>query len=254
MTTKINQYLARINYDGPTTPDAETLRRLQLAHLYSVPFENLSIHSHEPIELSDDALFEKMVVRKRGGFCYEDNGLFAWLLRSLGFDVAMLSARVSNAQGEFGPEFDHMTLMVTLEERWLCDVGFGDSFRGPLRLDERGPQIQGNNAFRIDSDGTELTLMRSINNSEWRPEYRFTLQPHEFADYEEMCRYHQTSPDSHFTKGRLCSLATTDGRITLSGMKLITTSLVQQVRDERVLTSDAEYDQTLLDQFGIKLS
>jgi N-hydroxyarylamine O-acetyltransferase len=254
MTTKINQYLARINYDGPTTPDAETLRRLQLAHLYSVPFENLSIHSHEPIELSDDALFDKIVVRKRGGFCYEDNGLFVWLLRSLGFDVAMLSARVSNAQGEFGPEFDHMTLMVTLEERWLCDVGFGDSFREPLHLDERDPQVQGTNAFRIDSDGTELTLMSNINNSEWRPQYRFTLQPHEFADYEAMCRYHQTSPDSHFTKGRLCSLATTDGRITLSGMKLITTSLVQQVRDERVLTSDAEYDQTLLDQFGIKLS
>ncbi len=125
-------YLQRINYDGPLAPSAETLRQLHLAHLLSVPFENLSIHRHEPIVLNDDALFEKIVRRRRGGFCYELNGVFAALLRSLGFNVTMLSAEVANNEGEFGEPFDHMTLMVTLDERWLADVGFGDSFREPL--------------------------------------------------------------------------------------------------------------------------
>jgi len=149
-------YLQRINYDGPRTPSAETLRQLHLAHLLSVPFENLSIHWREPIVLSDDALFEKIVRRQRGGFCYELNGVFAALLRSLGFNVTMLSAEVANDKGEFGPPFDHMTLVVTLEDRWLADVGFGDSFREPLLLDEREPQVQGDDAFRIEETGTHL--------------------------------------------------------------------------------------------------
>jgi N-hydroxyarylamine O-acetyltransferase len=113
-----NAYLERIGYRGPLAPTAETLRRLHLAHLLSVPFENLSIHAGEPIVLDDEALFDKIVVRGRGGFCYELNGLFAALLRSLGFKVEMLSAAVMGRAGEFGPEFDHMALLVTLAERW----------------------------------------------------------------------------------------------------------------------------------------
>ncbi len=99
---------------------------LQVAHLLAVPFENLSIHAQQPIVLEDTALFTKIVERRRGGFCYEANGLFAALLREMGFDVAMLSAGVARAEGGFGPDFDHMALMITLEQRWLVDVGFGD--------------------------------------------------------------------------------------------------------------------------------
>ncbi|HEY2737608.1 MAG TPA: arylamine N-acetyltransferase, partial [Thermoanaerobaculia bacterium] len=139
-------YLQRIRYRGLTAPDAETLQQLHEAHLLAVPFENLSIHRGEPIELAEEALFEKVVVRRRGGFCYELNGLFAALLRSLGFEVTMLSAGVLRANGDFSPEFDHMALLVNHEERWLVDVGFGDLFRQPLRLDERGPQVQGGSA------------------------------------------------------------------------------------------------------------
>src|SRR5882762_2856663 len=124
---KIKAYLERINYHGALAPSAETLRDLQVAHLLTVPFENLSIHAGEPIVLEDEALFTKIVTSRRGGFCYEANGLFAALLRALGFEVAMLSAEVANAEGEFGPNFDHMTLMVTRADRWLVDVGFGDS-------------------------------------------------------------------------------------------------------------------------------
>jgi N-hydroxyarylamine O-acetyltransferase len=116
MDMNTTSYLERIGYYGPLSPTAETLRRLHVAHLMSVPFENLSIHLGEPIVLEDAALFDKVVAHRRGGFCYELNGLFAWLLRALGFRVTMLAAEVRNARGEWGAPFDHMALLVTIEE------------------------------------------------------------------------------------------------------------------------------------------
>ena len=247
----VNAYLDRINYSGSLVPTAETLRALQVAHLTAVPFENLSIHSGEPIVLDDAALFAKIVEKRRGGFCYECNGLFAALLRALGFEVQMLSAEVANTEGVFGPAFDHMTLVVSLEERWLADVGFGDSFREPLRLDERGDQAEGKLVYRIVADGPVLTLMQRHEGEDWTAQYRFTLEPHEFADYAEMCRYHQTSPESHFTRGRICSLATDDGRITLSDMRLITSK--NGAKEERTLANQEEYAAVLREHFGILL-
>jgi N-hydroxyarylamine O-acetyltransferase len=249
----IKAYLERINYHGSLAPAAETLRALQVAHLLTVPFENLSIHAGQPILLENDALFTKIVTNRRGGFCYEANGLFADLLRALGFDVAMLSAEVANTRGEFGPDFDHMTLKVQLERRWLVDVGFGDSFVEPLLLDERGEQRQGSHAYRIVPDGNYLVLMRRDEGEKWTAQYRFTLNHYKYADYAEMCRYHQTSPESHFTRSRICSRATDEGRITLSEMRLITTSNSdgQQIRHERTLTGERDYADVLREYFGI---
>lgn len=247
----VDAYLKRINYNGPREVSAETLRALQVAHLMSVPFENLSIHSGESIVLDENALFTKIVEQRRGGFCYECNGLFAGLLRALGFDVVMLGAGVAHATGGFGPIFDHMALMVTLDERWLVDVGFGDSFLEPLRLDSRADQVQGTRSFRIVDQDDYLVVMLRNDNEDWQPQYRFRLQPYTFPDYDEMCRFHQTSPESHFTRNVVCSRATADGRITLSGMRLITTSGPQRVQDERTLSSREEYDRILRDQFGV---
>src|SRR5215470_1616306 len=116
---------------GP--PSLPLLRRLHAAHMLAVPFENLSIHVGEPISLGVDALYDKIVRRRRGGFCYELNGLFAWLLRHLGFTVTLLSARVAQPDGGFTPEFDHLALVVPDIDGadWLADVGFGDSFHRP---------------------------------------------------------------------------------------------------------------------------
>ena len=247
----IEAYLERINYNGPRDVNAETLRALQVAHLMSVPFENLSIHAGEPIVLNEHALYTKIVDQRRGGFCYECNGLFAGLLRALGFDVAMLAAGVASPDGSFGPVFDHMALLVTLDERWLVDVGFGDSFLEPLLLDTRADQQQGTRLFRLIEQDDHLILMRLNEGEDWQPQYRFTLQPYTFPDYEEMCQFHQTSPDSHFTKGLICSRATEDGRITLSDMRFITTSGPQRLRDEQILPSREEYDRILRDQFGV---
>jgi N-hydroxyarylamine O-acetyltransferase len=242
-------YLERINYQGPLAPTAEVLRDLQIAHLLAVPFENLSIHAKEPIVLEDAALFTKIVEARRGGFCYEANGLFAALLRELGFEVAMLSAGVANGEGGFGPDFDHMALMVTLEQRWLVDVGFGDSFRQPLLLDEGGEQVQGSRSYRILPDNSHLILMQR-DGDEWKAQYRFTLQPYGYSDYVEMCRYHETSPESHFTQGRICTLATPEGRVTLSEMRLITSS-EEGERQEQTLPGEEEYAAMLRRHFGI---
>lgn len=242
-------YLERLDYRGPLDPTAETLRRLHVAHLLAVPFENLSIHAGEPIVLDDAALFEKIVARRRGGFCYELNGLFAALLRSLGFEVEMLSAAVMGRAGEFGPEFDHMALLVTAGERWLADVGFGDSFVEPLLLDERGEQAQGAHAYRIAGEGERLTLSRSDEGGGWVAQYRFSLRPHVYADYAGMCLYQQTSPESHFTRGRVCTRLTPGGRVTLSGLRLITTD--GGVRHERELAGEADYEAALSEHFGV---
>jgi N-hydroxyarylamine O-acetyltransferase len=242
-------YLERIKYEGSLEPTAETLRALQVAHMRAVPFENLSIHKGEPIILNDEALFQKIVARRRGGFCYELNGLFAALLRALGFSVQMLSAGVARPDGSFSPDFDHMTLLVTLEDRWLVDVGFGDSFLEPLLLDFRGEQIQGQRAYEIVPSGSHFILRQRDCDSDWKDQYRFTLQPYQFPDYEEMCRFHQTSPESHFTRNRICSLATPTGRITLSGLRRIVTTADQ--REERDIANEEEYSQLLRDEFGI---
>ena len=243
-------YLERIGYRGSLEPTAETLRGLHLAHLLAVPFENLSIHAGEAIVLDDAALFDKIVARRRGGFCYELNGLFAALLRSLGFEVEMLSAGVAKSSGEFSHEFDHMTLVVKLEERWLADVGFGDSFVEPLRLDERGEQRQGVRAYRIVEDGDRLTLFQREPGGEWEAQYRFKLTPRVYADYAERCHFQQTSPESHFTSGRVCTLLTPGGgRVTLRGLRLIETDA--SGRRERELAGEEEYASALGERFGV---
>jgi len=254
----IDAYLKRINYRGSLAPTAQTLQQLQVAHLLTVPFENLSIHSAEPIILDDDALFEKIVVRRRGGFCYELNGLFAALLRELGFKVTMLSAGVAKAPGIFGPDFAHMTLLVAVDDdglaqRRLVDVGFGDSFLEPLLLDSRQEQVHRGRGYQLLADEPYLILMQRESGGEWKDQYRFTLRSYNYADYAEMCHYHQTSPDSHFTKARICTRATPKGRVTLSEMSLITT-INGAGKTERLLTNDTEYASVLKEHFGILMN
>jgi N-hydroxyarylamine O-acetyltransferase len=248
----LRAYLRRIGVTGALRADARTLKRLHRQHLFTVPFENLSIHMGVPVSLDLAALYDKIVRRRRGGFCYELNGLFAELLRRLGYRVTLLSAGVAKDTGGFGPEYDHLLLLVELDRRWLVDVGFGENFKSPLELDVAGAQVQGSKAYRIlRRDGFHLLQERS-GAGRWRDSYRFTLAPRELAEFEAMCRYHQTSPDSHFTRNRVCSLATPLGRKTLSGMKLIETSR-NGARRERAVADDAEYRQFLREQFGVRL-
>jgi N-hydroxyarylamine O-acetyltransferase len=245
-------YLERINYEGPTGPDPVTLRELHRAHMLAVPFENLDIHTGRQILLDESRVLSKIVDGRRGGFCYELNGAFAALLRELGFQVRLLSADVATADGGFSPPFDHLALLVELEQRWLADVGFGDSFREPLLLDYEGEQRQGDEAYRIIRGGEYLILERRDASGSWKPQYRFTLDAYDYSDFQQMCHYHQTSPESPFTQRRTCTLATPEGRITLTGMRLITTA--QGEKHERALADREEYLSVLKERFGIELA
>src|SRR2546428_10247597 len=155
-------YMERIGYRGPLRPSVEVLRKLHRRHMLSVPFENLDIHLGPPIILSENAFYNKIIERRRGGFCYELNGSFASLLKKLGFKVSMLSACVARKGGGFSPDFEHMTLLVQLKGPWLVDVGFGDSFTEPKRLDIFHPQVDHGKDYRFArKDGWILSSRRT---------------------------------------------------------------------------------------------
>lgn len=251
----MHPYLQRIGYEGPIAPVPAVLRALHRAHLLAVPFENLDIHLGRPIVLSVDRFFEKVVRDRRGGFCYELNGLFAALLRELGYSVAFLSARVVGPDGSISPPFDHLTLSVECPgnpQRWLCDVGFGEGFLQPLPLLAGTERAEENGRYRLDADGEEYVLCRGQGSAEpLTAAYRFTTDPHELAAFTDMCEYQQTSPESHFTQQRVCSLATPDGRVTLTGTRLIVTRRGE--RSEVPIEDGAAYRAALAEWFGIRV-
>jgi N-hydroxyarylamine O-acetyltransferase len=251
----VQAYLHRIRYETPLTPGVDRpgidlLRALHRAHLFAVPFENLDIALGREIVCDEARILRKIVNEHRGGFCYELNGAFGALLRALGFRVTLLSARVAREDGSDGPEFDHLTLRVDLEEPWLADVGFGDCFLEPLRLDSPMAQVHGGRIYRLTSIDSAFAL-EVMAEGKWKREYAFTLQPREFSEFSGMCHYHQTSSESHFTQQRICSLATPEGRVTLSGEKLIETR--GGTRQEALLTADPDWRAQLSERFGVTL-
>ena len=138
---------------------------------------------------------------------------------------------------------------MDLDEPWLADVGFGNGFRLPVRLSHAAAQPQGDSAYLIRPDGDYRILLRRDIGGDWTPQYRFTLQPHTLTDFAERCRFHQTSPESHFTQSRICTLATPAGRVTLSGVRLIVTTPAG--RTESDLPTQAAYAATLRERFGV---
>ncbi|MFJ6382428.1 arylamine N-acetyltransferase [Kitasatospora sp. NPDC092039] len=241
-------YLDRIALPDPGRPCPQALARLQLAHLRTVPFENLGLHLGEGVDLAPGALLAKVVTRRRGGFCYELNGAFARLLTSLGYRVSLLAARVFDGE-RLGPPLGHLALRVDLDEPWLVDVGFGRFSRHPLRLDERGEQADAEGAFTLTPTGPHGDLDVLLDG---RPQYRLGLRPYELADFAATCWWQATSPDSHFTRSTTCSLLTADGgRVTVSGRRLITTS-PDGGRTERALADD-ELLAAYRTRFGIAL-
>jgi len=243
----LKRYLERIQYAGPRSRTAATLRALHVAHLQNVPFENLSVRRGEPIVLEEKRLFEKVVSRRRGGFCYELNGAFAALLEALGFQVSRLAGRV----GPTGIDFDHMAVRVELDEPWLADVGFGDCFVEPLRLNAREPQAGGDGRrYRLEATAGGLLLTRE-HGAAWERQYELGLNPWPLPAFEGGCRHHATSPDSPFTRKTIVSRATEHGRVTLSERKLLITE--RGVRTETELQDDAAFTQALRGHFGIAL-
>ena len=262
----IAAYFDRIRYTGPVAPRTMTLRALHRHHMLAVPFENLDIGLGREIVLDPDRFVKKIVQHRRGGFCYELNGAFAFLLMGLGFSVKLLSVRVADRKGALSHEFDHLALYVDagaarsqeacrmpglVPRGWLVDVGFGDNFLEPLRFANGLEQQDAAGRFRLVHERERWRLERRDDAGEWRVQYDFLLKPRRLSEFADMCRYHQTSRDSHFTRNRICSLATPNGRITVSGMRLIVRA--NGARQEQVLTTQAELHRALHQHFGIVL-
>jgi len=243
-------YLQRIGARAPAVADAAGLRILHRTHQTAVPFENLSIHLSEPITLVEEDLVDKIVLRHRGGFCYELNGLFALLLEALGAQVTRLAARVCG-DGHIGPPFDHLALIVRGIDGsgpWLADVGFGSHSDYPLLLDSRADQDDPAGLFRLaDAGDGDVEVLKNGT-----PQYRMEMRPRLLDDFVPTCWYQQTSPASHFTQGTICSRLTDDGRVSISGRTLIRTSA--GARTEEQLADDAALLAAYREYFGIVLN
>ncbi|HEX6357540.1 arylamine N-acetyltransferase family protein [Actinophytocola sp.] len=244
----VTQYLDRIGARLPAAPSVSALRELHRRHLEAVPFENLSIHLGEPIVLTEDALVDKIVRRARGGFCYELNGAFAGLLTALGFDVQLLAASMVRKDGTLTPAFDHLTLLVELDQRYLVDVGSGEGAVYPLRVDWPEPQHDPAGSFLVlDAPGGDFdVLMDGV------PQYRAERRPRGLADFTRGCWWHATAPESHFREAPRCSRRTETGRVTIAGNRLLET--VHEERVETTLDTDADVLAAYEKHFGIHLT
>jgi N-hydroxyarylamine O-acetyltransferase len=248
----IQDYLERINYKGKREISIAVLRNLHLQHMLSVPFENLDIHYGKQISLDISNIYKKVVEKKRGGFCYELNLLFHSLLRELGFESRIIAARIFDSKGVIGPAFDHMCLLVQLEQLWLVDVGFGDLFLQPIALQEDTIQTDERNYFKVEKmDAEEYFLLMSSEKAHFCRKYTFSTQAQVVSDFAPLCQDKQTSPCSYFVKNKICTLPTPIGRITLFNQKLIHKEGEQKL--EFSIEDEQQFTAILKKQFNIIL-
>jgi N-hydroxyarylamine O-acetyltransferase len=249
-----DKYLKRINTEGfAIDADFSTLKFLQKQHLLNVPFENLDIHWKTPITLDIGEIFHKIVENGRGGFCYELNGLFFELLGSIGFERKRISACVCGANGVFGPEYDHFAILTKIDGiEYLVDVGFGEFSAEPLKFVVDEEQKDKTGIFIIRKFDDEYFEVAKQDEEHWKTEYIFKDLSREFHEFSEMCDFHQTSPESHFTQNIVCSRMTREGRKTLTGEKFIETK--NGVRTITEIDSAAAFNSILAREFSIKRS
>lgn len=217
---KAEKYLERIGLSLPAyfVPDSAFLRELQFAHCTHVPYENLDIIRGIPLSLDEADLYKKVVEQGKGGFCFELNGLFACLLRQLGYKVTEYAARYLRGESEL-PMRRHRVLRVEAADGvWCCDVGIGEVCpRYPLRLVEGVEQPQFDECYRFDKDAFLGWVLMDLHKGEWRQFYSFTEEPQLPQDYDALCLYCEKSPKSPFIHSEMFSLKTPTGRITLDG-------------------------------------
>lgn len=248
------EYLKRI---GIATSDLannlENLNLLQRQHLLNIPFENLDIHWKRPIILDTENFYHKIIKEKRGGFCYELNGLFNELLKEIGFQTKIISARVGINEGKFSVEYDHLAILAKIgDEVFLVDVGFGDFAAEPLKFVLDVEQFDKNGTFLIRKHTDEYFEVVKKDGETWQSEYIFKDLERDLSEFTEMCNYHQTSPESHFTRGKLCSIMTENGRKTLTDKMFIETKNGE--RKETIVDSEEKFNEILKREFGITKS
>jgi len=256
------RYLSRIgvSIDRDQPIDRSLLARLQAAHVTRVPFETLSITGHpfegdagegrgEGVTLELPALYEKIVDRERGGFCFELNGLFGWLLGELDFDVTRLAGRMVSS---IELPANHQPLLVTLDREYLVDVGMGNPMlRTPLALDGRAVSDTVGVEWRIVDSARpdEEFLLQYRQGDDWEDRYVFNTVPRELRYFEATCEYLQSAPESGFTGDPSVTMATDDGWISL---KPDSFSRIRRGDSEERSIDETAYRRLLTDAFGIR--
>jgi N-hydroxyarylamine O-acetyltransferase len=254
MTDDLTAYLARIGLAGPLAPDRASLARIVAAHTASIPFEGIDGMLGKPVVLDHEVLMAKLVHGGRGGFCFEQNRLLCAMLEQIGFAVTALGARVLwNGAPDAVTPLTHMLLRIDLSEGpVIVDAGFGGNTpTGPLDLIPDRAQATPHERYRLIRDGDYWAQAVSIAG-EWRPTYRFTLEPQHRADHELGSWYMSTSPKSHFVFGLTCALALPDRRLALRNFDFAIHH--QSGGTERHLLADAAAVRDVVEnQIGIRL-
>jgi len=247
----IEKYLSRIGLDRRDVRcDLETLRTLQLNHLLHVPFENLDIHWNVPILLGMDRFYNKIVENRRGGYCYELNGLFNGLLTELGYHTHLVSGRVFMGENGYSPDFDHMGVVVKIgDEEYLADVGFGDFASAPLKIDPSVEQADRQGTFYVRLTEHGAFEIEKFTDGKWIPEVLFGRSNHNLSEFAERNEFQQHSPDSNFTKRKICSILTADGRKTLTNNRFIVT--LNGKKRETEIDSESRFYELLFQEFNI---
>jgi N-hydroxyarylamine O-acetyltransferase len=257
--TDLDAYFGRIHYDGPRRPTLGVLGALCAAHPAAIAFENLDpLLGHAPL-LAPEALRNKLVDQRRGGYCYEQNALLRLALLELGFEVTSLAARVLWMSTPDVPTRarSHMLLMVDLGApgRYIVDVGFGGHlFDAPLLFQPDAEQVTRHSTLRIveaaDADGTLFIVETRLAHG-WSPIYRFTLDAQQPVDYEPLNWYTGTHPSSMFCHNLLAERLTADLRATLFN-DLLTLRAPGQPPRVRRIESAADLCRVLSDVFDLE--
>ena len=247
----LESYLARIDYGGPLEPSLDALKSLHLAHATHIPFENLDILLNRPIRLDLESLQAKLVQGGRGGYCFEQNLLFAAVLRRLGFFVRQLAARVRYRTREVLPR-THMLLLVDLEDStWLADVGFGaEGLLLPVPFGAGREAKQFAWTYRVTRDGDQWVL-QSLRGDSWMDLYGFTLEAQQVVDYEVANHYTSTYPASRFVQTLTVQLPSPEGRTTLRNRELIV-DRGDSGPESRSIASDEELLTVLAETFNLR--
>jgi N-hydroxyarylamine O-acetyltransferase len=242
-------YLHRIRFDGRVRPDIATLRGIHRAHQYSIPFENLDVLLRRPVVLDLEANYDKIVCQRRGGWCYEMNGVMEWALKEIGFDVMRMSAGVMRMRAGDAQLGNHLCLLVCLEQPYFVDVGFGGSLAEPLPL--RALERE-DRPYRIG--------LSELGDGYWRFaeiahgdafSFDFRVTPADEALLAQKCRFLQTDPASPFIQNLVVQRRTADTHLSLRGRVL---EAIHATRaDRRLLSSADEVVATLRDTFDLDI-
>jgi N-hydroxyarylamine O-acetyltransferase len=245
----LDGYLSRIQYLGPRRPDLDTLTAVHRAHLTAIAYENFDIHLERVVGLDVVQIYDKIVRRGRGGWCYEMNSLLAWALRELGFEVTMLGAAVGPTTAEDRQQLDHMVLTVTLDEPWLLDAGFGNAFLEPLPLRE-GVYQQAYHTYQLQRNGDYWCFK---NHAHGGPGFEFLLQPRMLEEFGPRCHWLQRSPESPFVQKTVCHRLQDDYSI-LSLRGVVLTTIDADGKTQGVIDTLDAYREALTKLFALRLA